>query len=45
MSENAVFFNISSQKVILQFRPQLNKYVQNVQAPATPKPYWKTVDS
>ena len=30
-------------KFILHIRLQLNKYVQDLQVPATPKPHWKII--
>ena len=35
---------IHLEKFILHIRLQLNKDVQDVQVPAPPKPYWKTID-
>ena len=35
---------IHLKKFILHIRLQLDKYVQDVQVPATPKAHWKTID-
>ena len=37
-------FDKSSQKALLQLRPQLNEFVKDAQELATPKPFWETID-
>ena len=43
LSEKAVLLIIHLEKFVLHSRPQLNKFVQNVQVPSTPKQHWKTI--